>query len=244
MPMFDSITSEKLKFYVYALINPLTKGVFYIGKGKDNRVFEHKKEVIENPDQIDSSKKKEIESILNQNHEIEYLILRHGLTENEALLVESVLIDYHNYFNSNLSNEVAGHNAGFYGIKTSDDLARQYNAPPLKKLHHKVIIININKRYADTKSNLSIYEATKQAWVISEARTKKLQYALAEFQGVIIGVYRIHRWYRVKTYNNIRNNRWGFDGEEAAEAVQKLYKNKSIAHVKKKGAANPIRYSI
>ena len=39
--MFDQITSEKLKFYVYCLIDPRDDKPFYIGKGKGNRVFEH-----------------------------------------------------------------------------------------------------------------------------------------------------------------------------------------------------------
>ena len=33
-------------FYVYGLIDPRTNQLFYIGKGKDNRVFEHEKESI------------------------------------------------------------------------------------------------------------------------------------------------------------------------------------------------------
>ena len=37
--MFDQITSEKLKFYVYCLIDPRDEKPFYIGKGKENIVF-------------------------------------------------------------------------------------------------------------------------------------------------------------------------------------------------------------
>ena len=33
-------------FYVYGLIDPRNNQLFYIGKGKDNRVFEHEKESI------------------------------------------------------------------------------------------------------------------------------------------------------------------------------------------------------
>ncbi len=138
----------------------------------------------------------------------------------------------------------AGHQTDYYGIKTVNELIRQYNAPPLQKLHHRLIIININKRYADTKSNMSVYEATKQAWVISEKRLSKIEYALAEFQGIIIGVFKVREWYKVITNNNKRNNRWGFNGEEAEIDIKSLYLNKSIAHVKKKGAINPIRFNL
>jgi hypothetical protein len=34
-------TIEALKFYVYALIDPRTDRVFYIGKGKGSRIYAH-----------------------------------------------------------------------------------------------------------------------------------------------------------------------------------------------------------
>ena len=37
---------------------------------------------------------------------------------------------------------------------------------------------------------------------------------------------------------------WGFNGKIAHEAIRNKYINKSIAHLKKRGQANPIRYSI
>lgn len=44
--MFDNLKISKLGYYVYALINPINNKPFYIVKGKDNRVFSHKKEEI------------------------------------------------------------------------------------------------------------------------------------------------------------------------------------------------------
>ncbi len=243
--MFDNLTVSKLGYYVYALLNPLTNKVFYIGKGIGNRAFDHKQEVLKNHSDFDSLKKTEIKEILYQNIDIQHLIIRHGLTENEAFLLESTLIDYHNTFISKLTNEVAGHDSSFYGIKTADELIRQYNAPRLEGLLHNVIIININKRYAKAKnSNNAIYEATKESWVISEDRTKSLEYALSEYQGIIIGVFKIDKWYSIKTNDTKINKRWGFDGVEAQPDIKNLYFNKSIMHVKKKGAANPIRYNL
>jgi len=242
--MFDSLTSSKLQYYVYALINPISNKVFYIGKGIGNRVFSHKLELLDQRLDIGSLKRNEIKEILEKNLDLIHIIIRHGLTENEAYLLEATLIDYHNLTNERLSNEVSGHKSSFYGIKTTDELIRQYNAPKLQRLEHNVVIININKGYSQTKSNISIYEATKQAWVINKKRLPSIQYVLSEFQGIIVGVFKVNNWYQVETNNNKLNNRWGFNGEEATDEIKKIYMNKSIAHTKKRGAANPIRYEI
>lgn len=38
---FKASVIEELKYYVYALVNPLDNRIFYIGKGSGNRVFMH-----------------------------------------------------------------------------------------------------------------------------------------------------------------------------------------------------------
>ena len=70
------------------------------------------------------------------------------------------------------------------------------------------------------------------------------EYALSEFKGIIIGVFKINNWYAAAAENNKINKRQGFDGKDAPQEIKDLYLNKSITHVKKKGAANPIRYNL
>jgi hypothetical protein len=135
-----------------------------------------------------------------------------------------------------------------FGIMTANEVKRLYNAPPLQKLEHEVVIININKSYQKGNGVLSIYDATHEAWVISEKKRTNLKFALSEYRGTIVGVFAIRDWYKVEKSNSLgfsgKLDRWGFNGEEASPDIMKLYLNKSIKHIKKRGAANPIRYSL
>ena len=240
--MFDPITAQQLKFYVYALIDPRTNEPFYIGKGKDNRVYEHVKSAIKSDKASD--KLDRIREIRDSGQKVKHIIVRHGLTEDESFKIESSLIDFMNYFSSSLTNEVFGHGTFQFGMKTANEIIGDYNAEPLKKLHHHVIIININKTYERAKGGVSIYAATHESWVISQKRHKQLEYALSEYKGIIVGVYKINEWYPVVTDENKVSKRWGFHGEEAPADIKKIYINKSVKHTKKRGAANPIKYKL
>ena len=82
---------EALQYYVYCLVDPRDKKIFYIGKGVGNRVFNH---VIDALDENNESLKLDtIREIHKTGLEVSYYIVRHGMTETEAYLVESVLID-------------------------------------------------------------------------------------------------------------------------------------------------------
>ena len=236
--MFDQITSEKLKFYVYCLIDPRDEKPFYIGKGKENRVFEHARSSIKN--ELNSDKLDKIREIRSNGLKVKHIIIRHGLSEDEAFKVESSLIDFMRHFGKGLTNEVFGHGTFKFGLMTANEIISAYNAKPLNSLQHNVVIININKTYERAKGGISIYKATHESWIISEKRRSILEYALSEYKGIIVGVYKINEWY--KSPDGPR--RWGFEGEEANDNIKQIYLNKSVKHTKKRGAANPIKYRL
>ena len=238
--MFDEITEQKLKYYVYALVNPKTNKPFYIGKGNGNRVFMHKEDAIKGDSK--TLKLDIIREIKNEGLEVNHLIIRHGLTEKESFEIEASLIDFGNKFGFSFSNIVQGQHSEERGLMTSDEIIRLYNAKPLEKIDDPVILININKRYKRNSGSKEIYNATKESWKVSESRIKNIKYALSEFEGIIIEVYKINEWYKVEKER--KSVRWGFNGEIAEDIIRNKYINKSIAHTKKRGAANPIRYKI
>ena len=256
---FDEKTIHKLKAYVYALFDPLEDRPFYIGKGRGNRVFQHVEGAI--LEDKESNKYEKIRDIRarTQNNRVKHTVIRHGMSDEVAYEVESALIDLANRTGANLTNEVTGHNSIENGMMSTDDIVRKYNAQPLNELLHSVAIININKKYklvrdealqVNTKYSGKdlIYESVKQAWVIGKRRDT-VEYVLAEYKGIIVEVYevieinnngKLEKWYSVPGYKN----RWGFHGRRAIDRVRVNYINKSISHHKKRGAANPVKYSL
>jgi hypothetical protein len=45
--MFSQKVQEELGYYVYCLVDPRDKKIFYVGKGVENRVFAHVNDALE-----------------------------------------------------------------------------------------------------------------------------------------------------------------------------------------------------
>lgn len=105
---FDNNINMKLGYHVYGLFDPETGAIFYIGKagGKEGRGnarvlshFSEAKDRINKPN--NSPKVDRIHEIWKRGQDVEWKILRSGLTsEDEAFAVEAALID---------TLEVSGH---------------------------------------------------------------------------------------------------------------------------------------
>lgn len=119
---FSPKTRQEIKYYVYGLRYPGTKNYFYIGKGKGNRVFSHISQKVKKG--ITDSKYDIIESLRLKGLVPEIDIVRHGLTEYEALLIESTLIDVFGV--GKITNKVRGIDAKKYGLMSPKSLERKY----------------------------------------------------------------------------------------------------------------------
>lgn len=249
---FSQKTQEELKFYVYILIDPRDNKIFYVGKGFGNRVFSHINEAIFNPSITE--KLETIRAIKSENLNVKHFIIKHGLEENEAFIVESVLIDFLTFRDfaevSKISNIVAGHHSFNQGIKTVNECEILYNCEELKNedIQHNIIVININKTYNKKRKKKldnpiydrpNIYEATRGWWVLDKHRAEKSDFVLAEYKGIIRAVFKPLKW--VQDIENRGHRRWGFEGSEIFDKdILKTYLNKEVPKIK--GMANPIRY--
>jgi len=227
--MFSQSVVEQLGHYVYFLRDPRNKEVFYVGKGKGNRVFNHVACALDS--ESESDKLDRIREIQQSGYAVEHYVLRHGLTEKEAFEIEAAMIDFIGI--SNLANLQSGHDSNDFGIKTTDEITAMYSAAPFVA-DEPLLLININKAFDREMNASEVYEATRKAWVVGPRRNKA-KYAVATYRGLTREVYKINRWFQI-------GDRWGFDGELADEAVREKLRYKSIVALAKRGAANPIRY--
>lgn len=192
--MFSQKVQEELGYYVYCLVDPRDKKIFYIGKGVGNRVFAHACDALEYED-VSTEKLEKIREIIKSGHEVEHYILRHKLTEEDALTVESVLIDFLTYqeFNTEslLTNIVAGHHQWNEGIKTVDQIMQIYDCKPLLlKPGHKLLMVNLNRTYMKKSEdgmrvNSDLYEITRKYWKVSKYNADQIDYLLGVYKGVV-----------------------------------------------------------
>jgi uncharacterized protein len=236
---FSEKTIELIKYYVYALIDPRDDKIFYIGKGKGNRVFAHLNGALDYPDESD--KINLIREIISAGNNVKHYIIRHGIDdEKRAFEIESTIIDFLTFDDykhlSNITNKVAGHHTWDRGIKRVNEIEQLYAGEQIdeRNVCHNLLLININFSY---KQGISLYEATRKNWKLSMARAMNVDYVCSEYRGIIRAIFKPHKW-----HNTEGENRIYFEGEEVFDKeITDLYLNKTYA-LKKKGAANPIRY--
>lgn len=181
MQKLTQSTIESLDYYVYILIDPRVNKPFYVGKGHGNRVNQHLLGALETElDEID--KIKTIHDIQKANIEVEYLILRHGLTEKEALEVESAMIDFIGV--NNLTNIIAGHYASERGLMTLQDIIVKYQSEDAE-FDEPALLININKIYHYNISPEDLYDATRKHWIVSKERVDTIRVVCSVYAGVI-----------------------------------------------------------
>lgn len=228
--MFTDEIQAELRYYVYFLRDPRNEQVFYVGKGKGNRLFDHVACAINEPQESD--KLSLIRDIHANGKEVEHFILRHGMDEDTAFEVEAAVIDFVGL--NTLANVQSGHYSTDFGIKSIDEVVAMYQAAQLATTL-PVILLNIGKLYDRQMSDEELYAATRSAWVVGSKRNKA-KYAVATCRGITREVFEIRDWVRES------DGRWSFNGTRAMDQVRSELKGKSVAHLAKKGTANPVRY--
>ncbi|HLF77960.1 MAG TPA: hypothetical protein VJB57_10770 [Dehalococcoidia bacterium] len=236
---FPADVAAQLQWYVYRLIDPRNGETFYVGKGKGNRVFAHSRaEQSLDGDPVDN-KLKRIREIVLAGLEVLPVIHRHALDERTAFEIEASLIDAY----PGLTNIAGGTGSDDYGPMHVAEIIRRYGADPAD-FKHKALMITVNR----TVGERSLYEATRYAWKVSLAKARQAEVVLATVEGLIQGAFIAEQWLPGTPENfpgrEEAPDRLGFVGREAPPEIWQRYVGKRVPNeYRKRGAANPIRYS-
>jgi uncharacterized protein len=234
---------EQLGYYVYLYINPFNKKVFYVGKGKGNRVLAHLDDTSE------TEKVETIKQIRARGREPRIEILLHGLEdETTALRVESAVIDL--LGKTALTNQVRGWDSNIVGRMALTDLIALYESEPVQ-IDDPVMLIRVNQLYRYGISSEELYDITRGVWKVG-ARREGAHYAFAVYKGLVREVYRIDQWfpagttkYHTRTIDDVKvPGRWEFTGGVAERVIRDKYVGKSVENYFRANSQNPIKYEI
>lgn len=250
--MFSDTACKRVGLYVYRLIDPRNGETFYVGRGRDNRVFNHAVGNIESDDEEDavSAKLWRISDIKAAGLEVLHVIHRHDIpSEESAWEVEAALIDAY----SGLTNVQGGYGSGDRGPMNHREIEHKYGLPSLEvRDSDRLVLININK-VGNQYSVQEVYDQVRYAWRIDADRASRADFVLAVVKGIVVGAFEVDFW-MTATHDNFpdllpkrdeKPERFGFTGKPAnGEEWQRFVgtNGRRIADDRLKQVRNPIRY--
>jgi uncharacterized protein len=234
---FPSEVADKLRFYVYRLMDPRNGETFYVGKGMGNRVFAHIHEQLDAEDP--TNKLRRIRDIHLAGFEVAHVIHRHAMDEKTAFEVEAALMDAY----PGLTNVGGGTGSTEFGAMHAKEIIRRYKAEPAV-FAHKALLISVNHSAADSP----LYDATRYAWRIDPHKARQAEVVLSTRQGLIVGAFVATDWLEANDKNfpgwEPVPGRFGFIGVPAPAEITHLYVDKRVPDkYRKPGAANPVKYT-
>lgn len=246
---FSPGTAEKLKSYVYAYYDPASPDYpFYIGRGVNDRAFDHLKEAQGGKK---SDKAERIRQIWGSGHDVEIQIIRHGLDPEQARHVEAALISVY----PDALNEIEGDfvQQGLIHANEADSTL----AAEKSRIEFPAVVINIRRNWSwvyqariqdkdETEYKRRLKASTSSCWRVQPANHPDVHHAISYANGLIRQVYRIERWRKADI---------GARGEVVEDPKRKLFEGEpdpeysclvgcALVDDQKppSGSQNPIRY--
>ena len=250
---FSDEVCKEIKYYVYRLVDPRNGETFYVGKGKDNRVFAHVKCAL---DKFDDGKKYFSKEENNSNLKLQRIrdieqaglkvihIIHRWNIENDkmAYQIESAVMDCY----PGLTNIQKGHyheNGMINASTLQKNFSKQIYEEPdgidyvlIKTSEGRVSYCLEN--YPCNSLEEALYEATRSAWNLGLNSAKKYKYVLSVINGIVKEVYVADQWMQSECKGRIE-----FEGHVAEESIRNYFINKRIPDkYRKKGNARAAMY--
>lgn len=210
----ETLSQGKNKYYVYTLRD--TNNIpFYVGKGCGNRLLQHNKQamsiksLLEDDPQITISTREKIEKLIQLNNNTDfYHIEKYGLSEYEAFMCESILINYIESIGIKLTNVVNGHASeseknSLSTIKTKSRSLSEFLTDvaipeiDISEIKYNVAFVKVNKSFDCCVDENNIVDKSKLkscvsgCWHIGRDKLKRIKYVLALYKQKVVGIYNI-----------------------------------------------------
>jgi|CXWL01.1.fsa_nt_gi hypothetical protein len=235
---FPPGVAEKLGWYVYRLIDPRNGETFYVGKGKNDRIFEHAQGSVGDQEDALGMKLARIRSILAAGLDVIHVVHHHGIDDEEtAYRIETAAMDCY----PGLTNLMGGHGGGQFGARHVEQIISDYAALEFEP-RERILAISIGQ----THSERSIYDAVRGVWKLDIERARQQEIVLAVIGRIVRGVFRAKEWVpaTVDNFPHLTEDipgRIGFIGVIAEPPVVERYLNRLVPRAYQHGQ-NPVRF--
>lgn len=169
--------------YVYALRDPRTKAVFYVGKGTGDRIYHHVWDALGQQKRIDpadrtgaaddeattAGKRAYIRVLYDAGELPEHWVLRHDISGHadphaEAYAIEQVAIDLAALAGQPLINIAGGHVDTQHGLHRVEELILRYAAPLAPSLPQPCAVVLVNAAADPDATREEIYTYSRSSW--------------------------------------------------------------------------------
>ena len=216
-------TQKALGIYVYALRDPDTKEVFYIGKGTGSRILQHTSEAKKKP-ASEKAKLQRIREIEARGKKVDHLFIRTGIkTDAEAFAIEQAVIDafsanrHSSKGKSILTNLVSGHEHTEKGLASFDTVMARHASPKTPRIDRPILVLKLNRMWEPDMNQEDLLKVSRGVWRVGKDVREKAEIAIVISFGVIRGIYEIDRnsWKPAK--EALHDGKWVFNGSLATD---------------------------
>ncbi|HOI80672.1 MAG TPA: hypothetical protein PLK59_00045 [Synergistales bacterium] len=207
MQFFSREALSALKFYVYTLEDE-NGNIFYIGKGSGNRCFSHanlngKPQFPHEGETMEDLKAEKIRELRETSgSDPQILIIAHGLEEETAFIIESLLIKLVSIKFPEiikLGNRVLGHKPEGFCL-LAEELNNRLSNPVIESdLEERVLLVSLNGGKAGDPypkfchEEGTIAQRTLGRWSLDERKARKVDLIAGVYKGLIRCVFKVKK---------------------------------------------------